>query len=245
MLIFPAIDLKEGRCVRLYQGKMEDATVYNDDPVAQALSWQARGAQMVHLVDLDGAFEGEPKNFDVIRSIVQALTVGVQLGGGIRDMNIIDKYLRLGVSRVILGTAAIRNPEMMEIACKEYGQRIILGLDARDGWVATDGWAGTSQVTALELAVDMKKLGVRRVIYTDISKDGTLAGPNLKSTAELARKTGLKIIASGGFATIDDVKACAALEKDGVEGAILGKSIYTGSIDLAEALRISRGEAAC
>ncbi|MBM7867651.1 1-(5-phosphoribosyl)-5-[(5-phosphoribosylamino)methylideneamino]imidazole-4-carboxamide isomerase [Heliobacterium gestii] len=245
MLIFPAIDLKGGRCVRLYQGRMEDATVYNDDPVSQALAWQAKGAQMIHLVDLDGAFEGEPKNLPVIQSILEAVTVAVQLGGGIRDLNIIDRYLRLGVSRVILGTAAIKNPDLLSAACKEYGQRIVLGLDARDGKVATDGWAGTSQVTALELAREMKERGLRRVVYTDISKDGTLAGPNLAATAELARATGLKVIASGGFATMDDVKAAAALEGDGIEGAILGKSIYTGSIDVAEAIAVAREGRAC
>lgn len=240
MLIFPAIDLKEGRCVRLYQGRMEDATVYNDDPVAQALSWQAKGAQMIHLVDLDGAFEGEPKNLEAVKGILEAVTVAVQLGGGIRDMATIDRYLRLGVSRVILGTAAIKNPDLLSDACHEYGQRIVLGLDARDGWVATDGWAGTSEVTALELAVEMKKRGVSRVVYTDISKDGTLAGPNLKATADLARKAGLKVIASGGFATIDDVKVAAALVNEGVEGAILGKALYTGAIDLEEAIRLAR-----
>ncbi|QGG49022.1 1-(5-phosphoribosyl)-5-[(5-phosphoribosylamino)methylideneamino]imidazole-4-carboxamide isomerase [Heliorestis convoluta] len=244
MLIFPAIDLKEGRCVRLYQGRMSEATVYNDDPVAQALAWQAQGAQMIHLVDLDGAFEGVPQNLDAIKDILDAVTVAVQIGGGIRDMATVDKYLSLGVSRVILGTVAIKNPDLFATACEKYGSRIVLGLDARDGWVATDGWAGTSEITALELAVEMKKLGAKRVIYTDISKDGTMAGPNLKATADLARKTGLKFIASGGFATIDDVKAAADLYTEGIEGVILGKSIYTGSIDLPEAIALARSATA-
>ncbi|KAB2952662.1 1-(5-phosphoribosyl)-5-[(5-phosphoribosylamino)methylideneamino]imidazole-4-carboxamide isomerase [Heliorestis acidaminivorans] len=240
MIIFPAIDLKEGRCVRLYQGRMTEATVYNDDPVSQAMAWQAQGAQMIHLVDLDGAFEGVPQNMTAIKAILDNLTVAVQIGGGIRDMATIDKYLNLGVSRIILGTAALKNPDLFATACEKYGSRIVLGLDARDGWVATDGWAGTSEVTALELAVEMKKLGATRVIYTDISKDGTMEGPNLKATADLARKTGLKFIASGGFATIDDVKEAAALHSDGIEGAILGKSIYTGSINLPEAIKVAR-----
>ncbi|MCW2278016.1 1-(5-phosphoribosyl)-5-[(5-phosphoribosylamino)methylideneamino]imidazole-4-carboxamide isomerase [Heliophilum fasciatum] len=241
MLIFPAIDLKEGNCVRLYQGRMSEATVYNDDPVAQALYWQAQGAQMIHLVDLDGAFDGHPKNREAIQAILSAVTVACELGGGIRDMGTIEQYLRMGVARVILGTAAIKNPDLLSAACKEYGQRIVVGIDAKDGWVATDGWEGVSEVTAVELAVAMKKRGVRRIIYTDISKDGTLAGPNLKATADLARKSGLHVIASGGFATIDDVRACAALSSEGIEGAVLGRAIYTGDINLAEAIRVAQG----
>ncbi|MDD2421803.1 MAG: 1-(5-phosphoribosyl)-5-[(5-phosphoribosylamino)methylideneamino]imidazole-4-carboxamide isomerase [Heliobacteriaceae bacterium] len=240
MLIFPAIDLKNGQCVRLYQGQPDAVTVYNADPVAQALHWQALGAQMIHVVDLDGAFCGEPRNLAAIKAILRALTVAVQLGGGIRDLATVDFYLRLGVARVILGTAAVKDPELLGTVCREYGQRIVLGLDARDGWVATDGWAGTSKVRAVDLAREMQNRGVGRVVYTDIAKDGTLTGPNLAATAELARQTGLQVIASGGFASLADVRAAVALVSQGVEGAILGKALYTGAIPLSQALALAR-----
>lgn len=243
VLIIPAIDLKDGKCVRLYQGRKEEATVFSRDPVAVAKAWEEAGARLLHLVDLDGAFSGVQKNVQVIKEILKEVKIPVQLGGGIRSLETIERLLDQGISRVILGTSAIENPRLIEKACALYGERIVLGLDAKDGRVAIQGWEEQVTKTYLELAEEMKNLGIQRVIFTDIKRDGTLQGPNLESTRQLAEKTSLKVIASGGISSLDDIRNLLALEPYGVEGAIVGKALYTGSIRLEEALALAQGEA--
>lgn len=243
VLIIPAIDLKDGKCVRLYQGRKEEVTVFSRDPVAVAKGWEEAGAKLLHLVDLDGAFAGVPKNAQVIKQILKEVKIPVQLGGGIRNLETIERLLDQGVSRVILGTSAIMNPRLIEKACALYGERIVLGLDAKDGLVAIKGWEEQAPKTYLELAEEMEGLGVRRVIFTDIKRDGTLQGPNLESTRLLAEKTSLKVIASGGISSLEDIKNLLELEPYGVEGAIVGKALYTGSIRLEEALALAQREA--
>jgi phosphoribosylformimino-5-aminoimidazole carboxamide ribotide isomerase len=233
MDIIPAIDLKDGRCVRLYQGDFRQATVYGDDPVAMALRWADLGATRLHVVDLDGAKGGRPVNTDAVLGIVRALKIPVQLGGGLRREEDINAALSLGVERVILGTAAVEQADLVARVAARFGDRIIVGVDARDGMVATDGWTATAAVRATALVSHMADLGVRRVIYTDISRDGTLTEPNFAALAELIRPDGPAIIASGGIAVADHLLRLAAL---GAEAAIVGKALYTGAIDLPEAL---------
>ncbi|AEF94589.1 1-(5-phosphoribosyl)-5-((5-phosphoribosylamino)methylideneamino) imidazole-4-carboxamide isomerase [Desulfotomaculum nigrificans CO-1-SRB] len=242
MIIFPAIDLKEGQCVRLIEGRMDSATIYSRDPGSTARAWQEQGAEFIHVVDLDGAFAGQPRNRASIMQIVQSVSIPVQVGGGIRDMETIADLLNMGVNRVILGSAAILRPELVAEACRRYGDRVLVGIDARDGMVAIQGWGETVSKTAVDLAREVKQLGIKRVVFTDIRRDGKLSGPNLAATAELARASGLKVIASGGVASLDDIRAVKALEADGVEGAIMGKALYAGTVKLAEALAIARGE---
>jgi phosphoribosylformimino-5-aminoimidazole carboxamide ribotide isomerase len=241
MLIIPAIDLREGRCVRLYQGKLEEETVFSDDPLAVACRWSEMGAPFLHVVDLDGAFCGYPQNLSIIEEIAQAVSVPIQMGGGIRTMETIDRILARGVSRVVLGTAAISQQSLVKEACQEFGPRILVGIDSRDGLVAVEGWATTVDRTALDLAKQMGDLGVERIIYTDIRRDGTLVGPNLAATREMAQFSGLKIIASGGMANLEDVGRVVQLEQYGVEGVILGKALYTGAISLPAALALAEG----
>lgn len=242
MIILPAIDLRNGKCVRLVEGLLEKETIYSDDPAAMALKWQEAGAKILHLVDLDGAFAGEPKNLKAVKQIVDVLHIPAQLGGGIRNLDTIKLLLDdIGLQRVILGTAAVNNPELVEEACLLYGDRIVLGVDAKDGYVAVQGWGETVQKKAVDLALEMKELGIHRVIFTDIRRDGTMQGPNVESTKELAQKTGLKVIASGGISSIEDIKALKAVEAFGVDSAITGKAIYTGSINLAEAIKVAEG----
>jgi phosphoribosylformimino-5-aminoimidazole carboxamide ribotide isomerase len=240
VIIFPAIDLKDGKCVRLYQGKMDEVTVFSDNPVEMALNWQEQGATYLHLIDLNGAFAGSPQNARVISQIVQSLTIPIQVGGGIRNMETIDRLLGEGVARVILGTSAVTNPELVEQACAKYGEQIVLGLDAKNGLVAIDGWEKESSKDFLDLAYEMKDLGIQRIIFTDTSLDGTLQGPNLTSTKELAEKTGLKIIVSGGVSSLDDIKNILELEKSGVEGVIVGIALYRGNFKLEEALALAQ-----
>jgi phosphoribosylformimino-5-aminoimidazole carboxamide ribotide isomerase len=242
MILFPAIDLKEGQCVRLVEGRMESATVYSDDPGSMAGLWQEQGAQFIHVVDLDGAFAGQPRNRQAIAEIVKCVQVPVQVGGGIRDLATIEDLLSLGVNRVILGSAAIINPGLVAEACQKYGESIVVGIDAKDGRVAIQGWGETVEKTALELALEIKKMGIQRIVFTDIRRDGKLAGPNLAATGELARDSGLKVIASGGVASLEDIRQLKKLESQGVEGAIMGKALYTGAVKLPEALAIARGE---
>lgn len=242
MIIFPAIDLKEGQCVRLIEGKMDTATVYSHDPGSTARAWQDQGAEYIHVVDLDGAFAGQPRNRDSIISIVKAVHVPVQVGGGVRDMETIEDLLSLGVARVILGSAAILKPALVSVACRKYGDRVLVGIDARDGMVAIQGWGETVQKSSLELALEVKEMGITRIVFTDIHRDGKLSGPNLAATGELAKASGLKVIASGGVASLDDIRAVKALEADGVEGAIMGKALYAGAVKLPEAVAIARGE---
>ncbi|MHB1127573.1 MAG: 1-(5-phosphoribosyl)-5-[(5-phosphoribosylamino)methylideneamino]imidazole-4-carboxamide isomerase [Bacillota bacterium] len=245
MLIIPAIDLRDGQCVRLVQGRLEEQTVFSAHPEEMAVKWEAAGAKMLHVVDLDGAFAGEPRNLAAISAIISAVKIPVQLGGGIRTLDTIEKMMRLGVFRVILGTAAIVQPQLIADAVTHYGQKVIVGIDSKDGRVAVDGWASLSEKTALDLAMEIKKAGVGRVIYTDTRRDGTLQGPNLASTRELALATGLRVIASGGVSSLDDIRALKQCEPDGVDGVILGKALYTGAFTLQEALAIAEEGCPC
>ena len=241
MIVIPAIDLKEGRCVRLEQGLMERDTVFNDNPAAQALEWQRQGTELLHIVDLDGAFAGEPKNRAAIEAIVDATHIPTQLGGGIRDLATVEAYLTLGLSRVILGTAAQRNPELVKEACKKFPGRIVVGIDAKNGMVAVQGWAEVTGVTAVELAKKFEGYGVAAIIYTDIARDGMLQGPNLEATRALAEAISIPVIASGGVSTLKDIENLMAIEQYGVTGVITGKAVYTGAIKLAEAIQLTKG----
>ncbi|MEI7770743.1 MAG: 1-(5-phosphoribosyl)-5-[(5-phosphoribosylamino)methylideneamino]imidazole-4-carboxamide isomerase [Chloroflexales bacterium] len=233
MDIIPAIDLKDGRCVRLYQGDFAQTTVYGDDPVAMARRWADMGATRLHVVDLDGAKSGRPVNTDAVLGIVRALRIPVQLGGGLRREEDINAALSLGVERVILGTAAVEHADLVARMAARFGDQIIVGVDARNGMVATDGWTSTVDVRATDLVDHVAALGVRRVIYTDISRDGTLTEPNFAALAELIRPGGPAIVASGGIAAAEHLVRLARL---GAEGAIVGKALYTGAIDLPEAI---------
>ncbi len=243
MLVIPAIDLKEGQCVRLEQGLMDKATVYGKDPAAQALAWQEQGAELLHIVDLDGAFAGVPKNREAISAIVAALDIPAQIGGGIRDLDTIAAYLDLGIKRVILGTVAKENPELVKEACRRFPGSIVVGIDARDGFVAVRGWADVTEKKASELAKEMEDYGVEAIIYTDIARDGMMQGPNLKTTGELARSISIPVIASGGISRLQDIQDLMQLEADGVVGAITGKAIYSGALNLREAIALTRGGA--
>ncbi|MBQ7875745.1 MAG: 1-(5-phosphoribosyl)-5-[Clostridia bacterium] len=235
MRMYPAIDLKDGECVRLYKGDYDKKTVYSTNAVETALTWQKSGADFLHVVDLDGARSGNGKNREIIKEICKKVTMRVQTGGGIRTMDDIDALLSAGVARVILGTAAVKNFALVEEACKKYPGRIAVGIDAKNGFVATDGWEKVSTLTAVEFAKKVEKAGVRTVIYTDIATDGAMCGPNIEAMREMVSETGLEVIASGGVSCIDDIKA---LLKTGVEGAITGRAIYDGKLDLAEAVKL-------
>ena len=243
MIVIPAIDLKEGKCVRLEQGLMDKDTVFNDNPAAQARAWQDQGAEMLHIVDLDGAFAGEPKNRAAIEAILAAITIPSQLGGGIRDIETIEAYLALGLSRVIIGTAAQRNPELVKEACAKFPGRIVVGIDAKAGMVAVQGWAEVTDITAVDLARKFEDCGVAAIIYTDIARDGMLQGPNLEATKALAEAVSIPIIASGGVSTLKDIENLMAIEASGVTGVITGKAVYTGAIKLAEAVALTRRKA--
>ena len=240
MIIYPAIDIRGGRCVRLTEGRFDAETVFADDPAEMALKWAGMGAEFLHLVDLDGALAGEGKNVPVIERILQSVNIPVQLGGGIRNLETIEKLLALGVTRLILGSAAVKNPQLVEEACKKYPGHIAVGIDAKNGEVAIEGWGKGSGVAATELAKQMAAYGVETIIYTDISRDGMLSGVNVEDTAALARACGVPIIASGGVASIEDIRRVKAVEADGVQGCIIGKAIYTGAVDLKEALALAK-----
>lgn len=242
MIIFPAIDIRGGKCVRLLKGDFEKETVFSDKPEEMAKKWQVQGAEFLHLVDLDGALAGKSQNLATVEKILAAVDIPVELGGGIRTMENIDDVLALGVRRVILGSVAVCNPELVREACAKYGDRIVVGIDAKDGIVAVDGWGVSGDVEATALAKEMKKAGVKTIIYTDISRDGTLSGVNVEATAKLARESGVAIVASGGVKSIADIEALKPYEKDGIEGVIVGKSIYMGTLDLAEAIEIAAKE---
>ena len=242
MIIYPAIDIRGGRCVRLTEGRFDAETVFADDPAEMALKWAGLGAEFLHLVDLDGALAGEGKNVPVIQRILKSVSIPVQLGGGIRNLETIEKLLDLGVTRLILGSAAVKNPELVAEACKKYPGHIAVGIDAKNGEVAIEGWGQGSGVAATELAKKMAGFGVETIIYTDISRDGMLSGVNVEATAALARACGVPIIASGGVASLDDIRRVKAVEGDGVQGCIIGKAIYTGAVDLKEALALAKEE---
>ena len=236
MLLIPAIDLKEGKCVRLRQGRMDDNTVFSDDPVAVAGRWAAAGAKRIHLVDLDGAFAGKPVNADIIKAIVTAYpNMPVPIGGGIRDEATIQAYLDAGVEYVIIGTKAVNEPEFVRDMAKAYPGHIIVGLDAKDGKVAIDGWAKLSKHDVIDLAQHFEADGVEAIIYTDISRDGMMQGVNVEATARLARAIKIPVIASGGITNIDDIKGLGAVASDGIMGAITGRAIYEGTLDFIEA----------
>jgi phosphoribosylformimino-5-aminoimidazole carboxamide ribotide isomerase len=240
MILFPAIDLKDGVCVRLQQGDMARATVFNRDPAAQAHEFEAEGFRHLHVVDLDGAFAGKPRNAAAIERILETVGLCVQLGGGIRDMATIEGWLDKGVDRVIIGTAAVRDPALVKEAASKFPKRVAVGLDARDGKVATQGWAETSELTALELARRFEDAGVAAIIYTDIARDGLLKGLNLDATIALAEAISVPVIASGGLASIDDVKALLEPRASKLQGAIAGRALYDGRLDATEALRMIR-----
>ena len=240
MIVIPAIDLKEGKCVRLEQGLMEKDTVYSDDPAAMARHWQGEGGELLHLVDLDGAFAGAPKNRDAIRAIVGAIDIPTELGGGIRDLKTISAYLELGVDRVILGTVAEENPALVSEACRNFPGRILVGIDAKGGRVAVRGWAELTEKLAVDLAREMEGFGVSAIIYTDIARDGMMQGPNLEATRALAEAISIPVIASGGVSSLRDIRNLLAIEEAGIEGVITGKAIYTGSLDLREAVALTR-----
>lgn len=238
MILFPAIDLKDGKCVRLKLGEMSEATVFNDDPAAQALAFERQGFTWLHIVDLNGAFAGKPINGAAVEAILKAISIPAQLGGGIRDLGTIETWLGKGIQRVILGTAAVRDPALVREACRIFPGRIAVGIDAKGGKVAVEGWAETSELTAIELAERFEDAGVAAVVYTDIERDGVLKGLNLSATTELARSTRIPVIASGGLASIDDVKALLKPEYRLLEGAITGRALYDGRLDAKEALAV-------
>jgi len=242
MIVIPAIDLKEGKCVRLEQGLMEKDTIFSDNPGAQARDWQNQGAELLHIVDLDGAFAGQPKNRGAIEAILKAITIPAQLGGGIRDLATIEAYLSLGLSRVIIGTAAQRNPELVREACARFPGRVVVGIDAKNGMVAVQGWAELTDVTAVDLAKKFEGFGVSAIIYTDIARDGMLQGPNLEATKGLAESISIPVIASGGVSTLRDIENLMAIESAGVSGVITGKAVYTGAIRLSEAIAVTKGQ---
>ena len=237
MLLIPAIDLKDGRCVRLRQGDMNDVTVFGDDPAAVARMWVQRGARRLHLVDLNGAVAGKPRNEQAIKAIVDEIDgeIPVQLGGGIRDLDTIERYLDDGLSFVIIGTAAVKNPGLLHDACGAFASHIIVGLDARDGKVATDGWSKLTGHDVLDLALKFQDYGVEAVIYTDIGRDGMLSGVNIDATVRLARQLRVPVFASGGVSSLEDVEKLCAVQADGVEGAILGRAVYEGLLDFRAA----------
>lgn len=241
MEVIPAIDLRDGRCVRLVQGEKGTETIYSDEPVEMAKRWEELGASRLHVVDLDGAFTGSPRNLDVIMEMVKAVKIPIQVGGGIRSMEAVKNLLGMGVDRVILGTAAILSPELVSQCSSEYGEHIVVGIDGRDGLVAIEGWEATVETKVEKLAEEIARLGIKRVIFTDTRRDGTLRGPNLEATKDLAVTSKLKIIASGGVSSLDDLRALKELEPFGVEGIIMGKALYSESISLKEALAVMEG----
>jgi phosphoribosylformimino-5-aminoimidazole carboxamide ribotide isomerase len=239
MLLIPAIDLKDGKCVRLRQGDMDDATVFSDNPAEMAKRWAGLGAKRLHLVDLNGAVDGKPRNESVIRAIVTAMgeEVPVQIGGGIRDLDTIERYLDAGVSYAIIGTAAVKKPGFLQDACSAFPGQIIVGLDAKDGRVATDGWSKLTKHSITDLAKKFEDYGCEAIIYTDIGRDGMLSGVNIEATVALARHVRIPVIASGGITDMRDVDGLCAVEHEGVAGAILGRSIYEGTLDFQAAVR--------
>ncbi|MBU73471.1 1-(5-phosphoribosyl)-5-[(5-phosphoribosylamino)methylideneamino]imidazole-4-carboxamide isomerase [Spongiibacter sp.] len=243
MLIIPAIDLKDGQCVRLRQGEMGDATVYGSDPVEMAARWVEQGARRLHLVDLNGAFDGKPVNGEAVMAIAKAYPdLPIQIGGGIRSLHTIEQYLAAGVNYVIIGTKAVKEPDFVTEACKEFPGAVIVGLDAKDGLVATDGWAEVSNIQATELAKRFEQDGVSSIVYTDISRDGMMQGVNVDATVAMAQASSLPVIASGGVTNMDDIRALQKVAEAGILGAITGRAIYEGELDLAEAQRFCDGQ---
>jgi len=239
MIDIPAIDIKQGRCVRLLQGRMDAETVFSDNPAAMAVQWEGLGARRLHVVDLDGAISKEPVHFDVVRAILEAVSLPIQIGGGIRDMETIARYIDAGVDRVIIGTEAIRNPALVRESARRYPGRIVIGIDARNGKVAIEGWTHTTQTSAIDLAKSFEDCGIAAIHFTDIHRDGMQTGPNIEETRKLAEAISIPVIASGGVSTIQDIENLLPLEAFGVIGVITGKALYTGTLDLREAIRLT------
>lgn len=242
MILFPAIDIRNGRCVRLTEGKFECETVFAEDPAEMAVRWADAGAEYLHVVDLDGALAGQSSNTEVIKRILAKVKIPVQVGGGIRTLTNIENMLALGATRVILGSVAVRDPELVRAACQKFPGQVVVGIDAKNGEVAVEGWGIGGGIGAVELAKKMAAVGVEHIIFTDISRDGMLSGVNVEATAELAKTSGIKVIASGGVSSLADIKALQLHEADGIEGCIIGKAIYTGALDLKEALAVLKEE---
>ncbi len=240
MIIIPAVDIKDGRCVRLFQGRMESETIFSDNPAAMAKRWETEGAEIIHVVDLDGAFKKRPQNLDSIKKIIESVSVDVQVGGGIRDEDTIKMFLDLGVKRVIIGTEAVQNPQLVMDACKAFPGRIVVGIDAREGRVAIEGWAKTTQMKAVDLARRFEGCGVSAINFTDIHRDGMQTGPNIDETRRLAEAVSIPIVASGGVSTLEDIKNLLPLRMVGVVGIITGRALYSGNLKLKEAIEISR-----
>lgn len=238
MLIIPAVDIKGGRCVRLLQGREEEETVFSNDPSLMALKWEEEGAELLHVIDLDGAFRKTPQNIEAIQKIVDRVKTPVQLGGGIRDIDTIKMYLGIGVSRVILGTEALRNPDLVYEALRLFPGQIIVGIDARDGFAAIEGWTETTKVRSVDLARRFEGCGLAAIIFTDIHRDGMQTGTNIKETERLAKSVSIPIIASGGVSTIDDIKQLLPLKSSGVIGVIVGRALYSGTLNLKESLKL-------
>ena len=240
MLIIPAVDIKNGKCVRLVQGRMEDATVFSNDPAAMAQKWALAGAELIHVVDLDGAFEKYPQNIDAIKNILKTINTPIQLGGGIRTERTIRMFLDMGVSRVIIGTEEINNPKLVDKAARDFPGQIIVGIDARKGRVAIEGWTETTHIMAVDLAKRFQNCGVAAINFTDIHRDGMQVGPNIEETRRLAEAIRIPVVASGGVSTIKDIQNLLPLAASGVTGVITGKALYSGTLDFKEALAISR-----
>ena len=239
MIVIPAIDLKDGKCVRLLQGRKEDVTVYSDDPASMAKRWEELGAELLHVVDLDGAFTGEQKNFDKIKAIREAINIPIELGGGIRDIKRIEMLIDLGVDRTIIGTSAAKDPEMVKEACEKFPGRIVVGIDAKDGKVAVKGWVEVTELDAVEFAGRMESVGAAGIIYTDIERDGMLTGPNIEAMANMVKSVTIPVIASGGVSKLDDILQLAGI--DNLWGVITGKALYSGSLKLEDAISAARG----
>ncbi len=237
MIIIPAVDIKNGRCVRLFQGRMDDETVFSDDPAAMARRWEAEGAEIIHVVDLDGAVEKSPQNTDSILEILENISVPVQVGGGIRNEKTIRMYLDLGVKRVIIGTEAIKNPKLVQDSCKAFPNQVVVGIDARDGLVAVEGWTKTTQIKAIDLARRFEDCGVAAINFTDIHRDGMQTGPNIMATKLLAASVSIPVFAAGGVSTIEDIKNLIPLKEVGVVGVITGRALYSGTLNLKEAIK--------
>ena len=239
MLVIPAIDIRGGKCVRLFQGDFNQETVFSNNPEEMAEQWASQGSSYLHIVDLDGARSGSPVNVFIIKKILETVNIPIEVGGGIRSLDNIYDLLEMGVDRVILGSAAIDNPSLVKQAAREFGESVIVGIDAKNGRVAVHGWDDTSEITSTDLAMRMGDAGITTIIFTDIAKDGTLSGVNAEKFANIAIRSGISVIASGGVGSLEDIKALKKYEKDGVVGVILGKSIYTGKLDLSDAIAVA------
>jgi len=240
MIIIPAVDIKNGRCVRLLQGRKDEETIFSNDPVQMAIKWDEEGAELIHVIDLDGAFEKSPQNLNSIKKIIKSVKADVQVGGGVRDKKIIKMFIDLGAKRVIIGTEAIKNPKLVKDACKEFPGRIVVGIDARNGMVAIEGWTETTKIKAVDLAKQFEDCGVAAINFTDIYRDGMQTGPNLKETTIIAESVSIPVVASGGVSTIEDIKKLIQLEKFGVTGIITGRALYSKKLNLKEAIELTK-----